>query len=290
MSIKTILVPMDGSDGAARALDTALVVARRFDSHIKAVHVMQQPEEAAPFMFDRLSQKLRETVLHEAEEDARERAAEVRKQFDDFCAANGLTQTSDPSASGVSVSWVEEFGPISETLVRHARAADAVTMARPAMGAAAGKVRRAPVGRHLEELLLRCGRPVVLVPPQWQARRVEHAAIGWNESLEASRALAMTIPWLAQMQKVTVLVSRKREAGTGLLLEYLARHGVKASVNWLETKRESVGEAMLATCRREGAELLVVGGFSHSRSRQLLFGGVTQHLLTHSEIVTVMVH
>ncbi|MEJ2345958.1 MAG: universal stress protein [Gammaproteobacteria bacterium] len=58
----------------------------------------------------------------------------------------------------------------------------------------------------------------------------------------------------------------------------------------LDGKGDTVGEAMLNTCSEIGAELLVVGGFSQGRARQLFFGGVTGHLLSHSNILTVMVH
>ncbi|MDH3452018.1 MAG: universal stress protein, partial [Gammaproteobacteria bacterium] len=195
---------------------------------------------------------------------------------------------SKSQAGGVSADWCEEFGEVSDCIVRYGRVADAVTIARPDLEI--HSVRRTPAGRNLQAVLLGVGRPVVVVPPTWQAKRIEHAAIGWNESLEASRALAMTIPWLVQMQTVTVIVSNKRKAAVQALLDYLAAHGIEAQVRLLDTGRGPVGQAILDSCAAAGAELLVVGGFSHSRSRQLLFGGVTQHLLNHSEIVTVMVH
>jgi len=247
---------------------------------------MQRPQDAAPFMFDRLSKKLRDTVMQEAENDAREGAAQVRAAFETFCAGNQIPL--DGQGGAVSGSWHEEFGDVSDSIVRHARVADAITIARPDLES--DNVRRTPAGSNLQAVMLSSGRPVVVVPPAWQAKRIEHAAIGWNQSLEASRALAMTIPWLAQMQSVSVLVSEKRKAGAPALLEYLARHDIEAQVRVLDSGKKSVGQAMLRSCSEAGAEFLVVGGFSHSRSRQLLFGGVTQHLLAHSEIVTVMVH
>ena len=286
MSVKTILVPLGGSERDTEVLDTALVVARRFDGHLKALHVMQRPQDAAPFMFDRLSKKLRDTVMQEAENDAREGCARVRASFETFCASNHVPL--DGQGDAVSASWHEEFGDVSDSIVRHGRVADAITIARPELEA--NHVRRTPAGRNLQAVMLAAGRPVVVVPPAWQAKRIEHAAIGWNQSLEASRALAMTIPWLAQMQSVSVLISEKRKTGAPALLEYLARHDIEAQVRVLDRGKGPVGQAMLDSCSEAGAEFLVVGGYSHSRSRQLLFGGVTQHLLAHSEIVTVMVH
>jgi nucleotide-binding universal stress UspA family protein len=52
----------------------------------------------------------------------------------------------------------------------------------------------------------------------------------------------------------------------------------------------NVGKKMLATCEEIGAEFLVVGGFTHTRTRQRLFGGVTSYLLSNTNIITVMAH
>ena len=140
--------------------------------------------------------------------------------------------------------------------------------------------------------MLRSGRPVMIVPPspEWQAHKVDHAAIGWNDSVEASRALSMTLPWLAQMKKVTVLVSKKREGDVEDVVRYLKRQGCKAGHHIITGRGSSVGKKMLENCKDIGAEFLVVGGFSHARTRQRLFGGVTSHLLANTDIITVMAH
>ena len=100
----------------------------------------------------------------------------------------------------------------------------------------------------------------------------------------------MTLPWLVQMKKVSVLASKKRETEGGELVEYLKRHGCKAEVQLLSSRSSNVGKAMLSTCNRIGAEFLVVGGFSRTRIRQRFFGGVTSHLLSHTNVITVMAH
>lgn len=288
MSIKIILVPLDGSEESFKILDTAVIVANRFDAHIEVVHVMQRPADCVPFVFDSVSAKLKNAVTAEAEEDVREQAAEVRKTFEQFCETNGVVITDDIVVDKVTAAWREEFGRVSEVLVRRGRLADAVAIARPAVRKST--IRRSPVGENLQAVMLRTGRPVLIVPPGWKPHQVEHAAIGWNESLEASRALAMVMPWLPQMASVNVIVSRKRQPRVQALLDYLAWHDVKADVQLLDGRGDSVGTAMLNICSDVGADFLVVGGFSHARARELLFGGVTRHLLAHSSIMTVMVH
>jgi len=285
MSIETILVPMDGSSTCAEVLDTAWVVAKRFDAHIEALHVMPPPTEG--FLFPQLPARLRETVAEEAAKDAEEKATEVKAIFDAFCERHKV-KLADKPTSGPTAQWLTEIGHVNEVLVRRARLTDMVAATRPERHPAA--LRRSPVGDVLEALIIESGRPVLLVPPGWAARKCEHAAFAWNESAEAARALAMVMPWLKQMGMISVLVSKKREASAKALLEYLGWHGVNAHLQWLDGKGDSAKEAITTVCSEINAEFLIVGGFSSARARQRLFGGVTTHLLTHANIITVMVH
>ncbi len=289
MAIKTVLVPLDGSENSFAVLDTALVVAQRFGAHIAAIHVMQRATDSAAFMFDRLSAKLRETVAKESEDDALERAAAIRVRFESFCRENKLPLSDTPSPDGgPTAAWSEEFGKVEDVLVGRARLNDLVAIAKPSISGEA--VRRTAAGETLEAIMLDAGRPLLIVPPSWQARRIERIAIGWNQSVESSRALAMCMPWLEQMAEVTVLTSQKREHAASDLLRYLAWHAVDAKIRVLDGLGKSVGESILNACAEADAEALVVGGFSHARARQLLFGGVTRHLLGKAELLTFMVH
>ena len=92
------------------------------------------------------------------------------------------------------------------------------------------------------------------------------------------------------MKKVSVLVSKKREADVGEVVDYLKQHGCRADYHLINKKGTNVGKNMLGTCSDIGAEFLVVGGFSHTRTRQRLFGGVTSYLLGNTDIITVMAH
>jgi len=283
--IKIILVPLDGSERSAAVLDTALVIARRFDAHIKAVHVSERGG-SEPFLFSGMSEKLREQVVEMNSRAAKSVADTVREQFKTFCAKNKVKVTKKPSSvKQVSASLhLLEGDPVS-VLDRESRLVDVVALSRPAAHRIGGR----GVGELHESLMLQSGRPVLIVPPDWAAHRVDHAAIGWNDSVEASRALAITLPWLTQMKKVTVVVSKKREAGVGDVVDYLKRHGCKADYHVISSGG-NVGKKMLAACDEIGAEFLVVGGFSHTRTRQLLFGGVTSYLLGNTDVITVMAH
>ena len=282
--IKIILVPLDGSERSAAVLDTALVIAKRFDAHIKAVHVRERGSE--PFLFAEMPDKLREQFIAMNSKMSGSVADTVRDQFKEFCQRNKVKVTRKPSSvKQVSASLHVHDGDPGSVLDKESRLVDLIAMSRPASHRLGGRA----VGELHEMLMLHSGRPLLIVPPDWKAHRVDHAAIGWNDSVEASRALAITLPWLVQMKKVSVLASKKREESAGEVVEYLKRHGCKADCH-LMPSGGNVGKKMLAMCDEIGAEFLVIGGFSHTRTRQLLFGGVTSYLLGNTNIITVMAH
>jgi nucleotide-binding universal stress UspA family protein len=289
MGIKTILVPIDGSKGSFAALSRAFVVAKRFESHIKALHVMTRGSDITGGGTYNLPAKLRKSVEIEAEKVAMEKAAELQEFFEEHCLDNNIPISTRPTGQGgATAAWHQEFGSVDEVLIHHGRVSDVIAVPRPKIKT--GVVRRSPMGRAIEAILLGTGRPVLIEPPKTRVKKCARIAIGWNDSAECSRAVAMTMPWLVDMDEITVLVSRKRESSVKALAEYLAWYDVKANILLLDDKGKSVGEAMLNVCAEISADFLIVGGFSHARARELFFGGVTRHLLMHSNIVTIMAH
>ena len=285
--IKIILVPVDGTERSAGVLETALVIANRFGAHIKVVHVRERTSE--PFMFSGMPASYREEFAKMSSKAVDSVVDTVRAQFKAFCQQGRVKITRKPSTSKEITASLHVLEGDAETVLdKESRLVDVIAMSRPTKHRIGGP----GVGELHESLMLHSGRPVLIVPPasEWQAHRVDHAAIGWNNSVEASRALCMTLPWLAQMKKVSVLVSKKREPDVGEVVDYLKRHGCKADYHVLTGRGTNVGKKMLGTCADIGAEFLVVGGFSHTRTRQRLFGGVTSHLLSNTNIITVMAH
>ena len=289
MGIKSILVPIDGSKGSFAALSRAFVVADRFGAHIKALHVMTHGADIAAAGTYNLPAKLRKTVVGQADKLALEKAAELQEVFEAHCLDNDIPISTKPlKQGGVTAAWQQESGSVDDVLVHHGRVSDVIAVPRPKIKD--GVMRRSPMGRAIEAILLRTGRPVLIEPPKSNVKKCSRIVLGWNDSLECSRALAMTMPWLDGLDEITVLVSKKRKANIKPLVEYLGWYGVKANIVVLDEKGKSIGESMLNVCSEVKADFLVVGGFSHARARQLLFGGVTHNLLLHSNIVTIMAH
>lgn len=293
MAIKIVLVPVDGSPESLETLNSAFNIANRFGAHVRALHVVHSSLKAVSHMSDRMPASLREDVATRAAQDAREHADQAKAKFEAFCEVHKSTISSDPSVEGATAEWIEEAGEVADVLTKWGRLSDVIVITRPHKE---GKkeLQRNPAGENLEAIMLGTGRPMFIIPPASEGstprQPAKRVAIGWNESSESARALSLAMPWLPMMDSVTVLVSEKRKDSANAVLDYMSWHGVNAEVKTIDGKGKNTADSILAACKEANADILVVGGFSHSRARELFFGGVTSHLLSHADIATLMVH
>lgn len=287
MTIKAILVPTDGEETMSTVLDTAIVVARRFAAHITVFHVSDSSMKSA--MYTNMSRDLKQKVLDEEKKILVAKADEIRNRVEAFAKKRRIALSDRPlEEEKISMSFHHEIGTKRETLVHWARLFDTTAVMRPAK--TKGRLGLALYGNALEAIMLQSGKPVLMVPPDWEAHRTQNAVVAWNHSLEASRALAMTIPWLVQMKKVTVVVPKRLLESGERVVEHLAWHGANAEVETLNRRTSTVGKRILKICDNVGAEFLVMGGYSHSRMQEHVLGGVTDHILRNSTVITVMAH
>lgn len=142
-------------------------------------------------------------------------------------------------------------------------------------------------------------RPVIVTPqsgPRWDAP--QRVVVAWNGSAEAARATFDALPLLVAAQSVSIVAIRAFEERTNGVVEQqgedlcvaLARHGVKADWVLEAPGEDGDGPAILTAAERHGAELLVMGGYGHSRLGELFFGGVTRHVLRHMRTPVLLSH
>lgn len=288
MAIKSILLPTDGRESTWEILEAALLVARRFESHIQVLHVSEGALSDGRGLH--LPEKLRKSARIEERRILQQLADDISAGVTAFAKKHRVPLCDSPAEKqkGVSMAFHHEHGSVRDTLVNWSRMVDATAVMRPTHF---GKfIRRSISESRLDALMLHSGSPIILVPPGWEVHRAQRAVVAWNQSLESSRALSMTIPWLAQMKKVTLVVPRRLLASGERVAAHLGRHGANADVQVLERRTSTVGKRLLSICSKLEADFLVMGGYSHSRMQERVFGGVTEYVLQHSKIVTVMVH
>lgn len=136
-------------------------------------------------------------------------------------------------------------------------------------------------------------QPVLVVPPNIREFSAGQAAlVAWDGSLRAARALRAAVPILQKSSAVHILTVEEKDtdfpAADASL--YLSRHGVASTIHWKDRSDASVQDQLSETCRALGVGYVVMGAYSRSRAGEWLFGGVTRHMLMHSDYPLLMAH
>jgi nucleotide-binding universal stress UspA family protein len=179
---------------------------------------------------------------------------------------------------------------IESIAAREARAADTFVALRPNGSS------REPE-RLIEGVLFGSGRHLLLIPDKKRPEvAFDHIIIAWNGSRESARALAEAMPFLQKAQEVTVVVvtdehPTESDALLGLdALNHLEHHGINTVLNRVPSRKADVGARLIAEARRRKANLIVMGGYGHSRLREWLLGGVTYELMHEAPVPLLLAH
>jgi nucleotide-binding universal stress UspA family protein len=289
MSFKVILAPVSGGDGDRAVLDAALGLARRFDAHVRVLHVKGDPRDAIPFLGEGASGALIEQIMTAAQRDSEERKTRARQTYDKWRAEGGLIVAEKAGASGPSTWWQEESGTEEDWIARCGRLADVTVVPLPGNGAASATI-------EFESALLDTGKPVISVPGSGAgAAQLANSTvlIAWNGSPQSAMAIGAALPLISSAPRVVALAlgeGDKAAADIGLLTGYLAWHGIKAEGLTRAVKTLAAGPIILTEAAQVGAGLLVMGAYTHSRVKQMVFGGVTRHVLTSAGLPVLMAH
>ncbi len=287
MTIKVVLTPLYGGASDATALAAALSVARRFSAHIDVMHVRADPRTMIPYIGEGMSGVLVEEMVASAERQAGERAARARKLFDGWRAREKLPLADKPG-KGPSCAWVELVGRADVSVTRRGRLADLIVVCRPADDDVA-----TTATETLEAALLESGRPLLVAATSSAGSLGSRVAIAWNGGAEAARAVGAALPLLAGTDSVSVIAvgdTAPPEADGDALVAYLARHGIEARLNSVEAGGAPIGKTLLAEAEGARADLLVMGAYTHSRLRELVFGGVTREVLAAANLPVLIAH
>jgi nucleotide-binding universal stress UspA family protein len=284
-AFKTILVPLDESSEAAAPLEVAFRLAETFGSHVTALHVRPDPAQLIPMVGEGMSGAMVEEMLGMAEQRSGERAADIRAIYDAVRINHPLPEASAPPTEGATCRWLELTGREEEQVAWHGRLNDLIVMARSAESDGGPSA-------TLNAALMDSGKPLLLAPPAGAETIAQHVAIAWNGSAEAARAVAYAMPLLASARSVTILTAAEgNQGGTAgqELVQSLAWHGITAQSHAIAPGSHA-GPALLGECQAVGADLLVMGAYTHSRLRQLILGGVTRHVLAHAQVPVLLCH
>ena len=281
--MKTILVPTEQNVAMASALETALLLAQKFDGCIEgfplrpAIADMVAMDPDAGLAMVAVKENDAEMVRH------------AEETFRTFMQSHAVKQRpADASAASLSWTWNAAAPGGNDFAGSYGRVFDIIVLARP------NEEWQSPSMITLESALFESGRPVLIAPPASPRSLGTNVLVAWNCSTEQARTMADALPILRLAERVTIATVEGATVA-GPSGEEMARtlkiNGVAAEPITLKPSGKRIaGEVLLAKADELGCDLIVKGAYTQSRLRQMIFGGATRDILAHAKLPVLMAH
>ena len=285
--MKSILVPVEHSASLNAQLETAALAAIPFAAHIAGV----APRSDFSNYLIGAGAGVGATIpvaLEDLQREEAERVERARGAFRQFVQARNIAWD-DPATpqEHPTATWIEEINSGDTAVAQLARLYDLSVVARPSPDS--------PVARRqlLEAVLFESGRPILISPPEAPQSLGGQVMIAWNGSTETTLTIALAMAFLAKADRVVVLaVEGGMVEGPSAedVRRMLGRSGIAAEARTIKPDGRSTGQAILAEAKRDSIDLVVKGAYTHSRLRQMIFGGATTHIINETTVPVFMAH
>lgn len=275
MSFKTLLTHAQPGAASDHRLEAAAALARSLDALLIGLGAEAVPPYALGDAYGLAISDLAPLMYEQQTKDLEA----ARKSF-------------DTHAVGARTTWRSCRGIPTDALAREASAADLIV-------AGGGPVDAGDIyyAANLGELIVKAGKPVLVVPPEGGHLNPRRILIAWKNTREARRAVADALPFLVKAEEILILaVCEKEEAEISEfevkeVADMLVRHGAPAARTHLSHPSAHAAEAdILAHADQLDADLIVAGGYGHSRASEWVLGGVTRTLLRNCKRFLLLSH
>ena len=191
-----------------------------------------------------------------------------------------VKQAFEQCTSGLPSEWrsADDSGPTAIGVI--GRAYDLIVMPQP------GALPKMPES-VFETALFDTGRPVLVVPAGFSGMVGKRILFAWNGSTESARAISLAMPMLARAEAIEVLsVDGAMVPGptSAEIAKSLSAHGFNVTSVHVKPGARSAGQTIVDTAQAGGADMIVKGAYTQSRLRQMIFGGMTRHLILNSPL------
>ncbi len=280
MSYRSILTIWDGKDSSVASLRKAISLTLDAGGHLHIIcpaYITILQTQTYPYT----------GFPAELKEEERERAQKT---------ANKLVKEAKKFAQEELIFYSIETAVINRDqlaslMSQTAKFCDLAVLPRPF-----GPERTETDEKITESTLLTSECPVLIIPDEDPGHREAKAAIAWDGSNHALRAVRAAIPLLKQATKVDVVIianTRRTELEAEVssdIATFLARHRIKVEVNILPHSAAKISDVIRSHANDIGANLIVMGGYGHSPMREFLFGGPTRNMLQDCRVPILMAH
>jgi nucleotide-binding universal stress UspA family protein len=276
MSYKTILVHITPGTRCIARLDLAIKLAMKYDASLVALYALP-PFIAQGCIMAQMGQEVIAIQKKAATELMAKTQEDLRKHTSSLDFEN--------------IKWLSSFDEPLDAICAQAKYADLVVIGQSDPSDDSGIPLDFP-----QQLILSAGRPILIVPYIGSYSTVgKNIIVAWNASREATRAVKDAIPLLKLAENVHVVAV---DSGYGEhesfpctdIVNYLAQHGVNVDGHRSQGGQIDIGNVLLSRAADISADLIVMGGYGHSRLREWVLGGATRTILESMTIPVLMSH
>ena len=275
--IKDLVVNLTVGDSRGDPGAFAVAVAAAFNAHVAAIAFAHDPIVPATLMGG-----VPADFIESQRAEAEAAASAAIARFEEAARRAGVSAESRMLAASIAEAS-DQFGRI-------ARRFDLAVVGQ------AEPEKACPEELLAESALFEGGRPVLLVPYIQEAEfKLGKVLVCWDGSRAAARATGDALPFLARAEDIEVLIVAGERGKTDEIPgadvgQHLARHGLKVDVKRIVATESNVANTILSYVADSGADLIVMGGYGHSRLREFILGGVTRSILEAMTVPTLMSH
>jgi nucleotide-binding universal stress UspA family protein len=281
-TLTSILLHLDASPRSAVRLALAQRLAQAHGARVTALFAVNSAFVELPFAMAENSQA--GELMARFDSERRERAL---AQFD-----RALAGSSD---GGTAFRWAEtRTEPVVWAVTQRAWCHDLLLLGQHEPGSP--QARDLPAD-FVESVIVDSGRPALVVPYTGRFDTLgERVLVAWNASRESARALSAALPLLAKAREVHVACwtevqgAAQAAADRALFEQYLAAHGLAATLHWYGDGPGQPGDRLLSLAADLDSDLVVMGCYGHSRTREFVLGGATRTVLRSMTVPVLMVH
>ena len=275
--MKNILLPFEYQDTIAHIVDCAMYIAEQHNSNVSGLAIHQRIDsfiaQEGSIIFDNFNND--------------ENLNMPTKYKENFSKEIKLQIKKNKNLKNIKRFWLSEELQNQKFLGDISRIYDLVIVSRPYQELQSASL------SSIQTILFDGGRPVLLIPMNKKVEIGRNVLISWNCTTESSRAVFASLPILKKAKKVTILTVEKviTHGPSGQeVSDMLKTHGVTAEVVTMQSEQKMIGNTILDFAKSNNIDLIIKGAYTQSRLREIIFGGVTKHLMLHSDIPIFLVN
>ncbi len=286
--IRRISLLLSGTPSDEGASKAATLIAKRLGASVEGLSIRIDPSEIMFRLGEGVAASSVDEIIKAAEKNSDEAAARGRATLEAAAKAVNLQVLPRPPDSASPGVYAHEVqGPTIDVLTLEMKLADLAVFGEP------GDTAPLDLSIRIEHVMMQLRRPVLVARGRIGPTLGDKVLLPFNGTIEACAALSHAMPILEKAKSIEVLHLAEHAAADGVALgaqRYIRQHGGDATITEEAPAGKSIGEDIALRASAIGADLIVMGAYGRSRLRELVLGGATRHMITHSPVPVFLAH